>query len=110
LDVKLGVVLLGRGPLGAWKAFQECTPAKGGLYMECVLDGALWVKGRGREVIAPGIEGGEDRRGDGRIGVRAVEVLLELPMGMMPNGCSLWGGAAGNVFGGFVEAGATWAL
>jgi hypothetical protein len=74
------------------------------------LDGALRVKGWGREVVAPSFEGGEDHPGDGRISVRAIEVPSELLERMLPDRCHLRSGATSDVLGGFVGAGAMRAL
>jgi hypothetical protein len=68
------------------------------------------VKGWGREVVEPSVAGGEDRPGDGRISVRAVEVPSELMEGMLPDRCHLGSRATSDVLRGFIGAGAARAL
>jgi hypothetical protein len=103
--LKFGVLLLGGGPLGTWETFLKRTPAKGSLFTERILDGALRVKGRGREVLLPSVKGGEDHPGDGWVSVRAVEVPSELPEGTLPDRCPLGSGATGDMLRCFVRAG-----
>jgi hypothetical protein len=76
--MKISILLLCNGPLGTRETFQKGAPAEGRLFAERILDGTLRVKGRGREVVAPSVQGGEDCPGDGWISVRAVEVSTEL--------------------------------
>jgi hypothetical protein len=78
--------------------------------MERILDGALRVKGWGREVVAPSVEGGEGHPDHGWVSVGAVEVPSELPERVLPDGCHLGSRATGNVLGGFVGAGVVRAL
>jgi hypothetical protein len=80
------------------------------LFAERILDGALRVKGWRREVVTPGVQGGEEHLGDGRISVGAVEVPSELPEGTLPDRGHLGSGATSDVLGGFVRAGAARAL
>jgi hypothetical protein len=68
------------------------------------------VEGRGREVVTPSVQRGEDRPSDGRISVGAVEVLSEPPERALPDRGNLGSDAMGNVLGGFVRAGAARAL
>jgi hypothetical protein len=68
------------------------------------------VKGRGRKVVAPSVQGGEDCPGDGWISVGAVEVSAELPEGTLPDRVCLGSGATSNVLGGLVGAVAVRAL
>jgi hypothetical protein len=107
--MKIGVLLLGGSPFGAWETFQKCLPAEGRLFTKCILDGALRVKGWGWEVVTPSVQGGEDRPGHGGI-AGAVEVPSELPEGSLPDGGHFGSGAMGDVLGGFVGAGTSRAL
>jgi hypothetical protein len=74
------------------------------------LDGALRVNGLGREVVAPRVQVGEDRSGDGWMSVGAVEVTSELPEGTLPDRGRLGSRATSDVFGGLIRAGAARAL
>jgi hypothetical protein len=74
--------------------------------MKRILDSAFWVKGRGREVVAPSIQGRENSPGDGWIGVGAVEVSTELPEGTFPDRGRLGSGATSDVLRGLIGAGA----
>jgi hypothetical protein len=89
--MKISVLLLCNSPLGT-------------------LDGALWVKGRGREFVAQNVEGGEDRLGDGRISVGAAEVPSELLEGTLPDRDHLESRATSDMLGGLVGARASKAL
>jgi hypothetical protein len=103
--MKVGVLLLGCSPLGTWETFQKRSPAEGSLFRERILDGAIRVKGWGREVVTPSVQGGEDHPGDGWISIGAVEVASELLEGTLPDRVHLGSGATGDVLGGFVGAG-----
>jgi hypothetical protein len=100
--VKIGVLLLCSCPLGAREAFQKGTPAEGRLFAERILDGTPRMEGRGRESVAPYVEGGKDGFGDGWVSVGAVEVTSELLEGTLPDRGRLGGRATDHVLGGLV--------
>jgi hypothetical protein len=108
--MEVGVLLLGGGPLGTQETFQKRLPAKGSLFTERILDGALQVKGWRREVVAPSVQGGEDRPGDRGVGIGAVEVPTELLERALPDRCHLGSGAMSNMLRGFIGARAARAL